>query len=200
MEQNTQFQIYCYFSLSGKYQKITRLPSRENFEPTKYRREKIGDPRNTHEKKLGTHQLPKGKKCGTHELPTRKTFGTHELPTRVRWHDSTRPTRPTMARDPPNLAHSLSSVLENTVMFVLFFFVLENFNGKNFKTFVETLTGIFQLSKWNISRDSLTNPASIDKILVKKLNLERTFSQKLYQKIIAMTHVHQMINILTMIV
>ena len=31
---------------------------------------------------------------------------THELPKKARWYDGTRPTRPTMARDPLNLAHS----------------------------------------------------------------------------------------------
>ena len=40
--------LYYFFSC-GKHQKITKLPSRENFEPTKYPREKIQDPRTTHE-------------------------------------------------------------------------------------------------------------------------------------------------------
>ena len=31
---------------------------------------------------------------------------TRELPMKERWYDGTRPTRPTMARDPLNLAHS----------------------------------------------------------------------------------------------
>ena len=60
-------------------------------EPTKYTREKISEPRNTHETK-----------CGTHEIPTRKNYGL----TKAQWHDGTRPTIPTMVRDPRNLAHS----------------------------------------------------------------------------------------------
>ena len=64
---------------------------REKFGPTKYTREKISEPRNTHEKK-----------CGTHEIPTRKNYGL----TKAQWHDGTRPTIPTMVRDPRNLAHS----------------------------------------------------------------------------------------------
>ena len=53
---------------------------------------------------------------GTHKIPTRKiedpqnTHGkklmTHKLPMKARWYDVTRPTRPTMARDPLNLAKS----------------------------------------------------------------------------------------------
>ena len=34
----------CYFFASDKHQKITKLLKRENFEPTKYPREKIWDP------------------------------------------------------------------------------------------------------------------------------------------------------------
>ena len=37
-------------------------------------------------------------------------------------------------------------------------FALEVFNRKNFKAFVEPLTCTSQLSKWNVPRDSLTNP------------------------------------------
>ena len=55
----------------------------------KYPREKISDPRNTHENKSWTH-----------EIPTRKDFE----PTKARWQHST---RPTMAQDPWNLAHSV---------------------------------------------------------------------------------------------
>ena len=50
----------------------------------KYPREKIEDPQNTHGKKLMTHKLPM----------------------KARWYDVTRPTRPTMAREPLNLAKS----------------------------------------------------------------------------------------------
>ena len=47
-------------------------------------------------------------------------------------------------------------------------FALEDFNRKNLKTFAEPLTCTSQLSKWNVRRDSSTNPAPIDKTLVKK--------------------------------
>ena len=50
-------------------------------------------------------------------------------------------------------------------------FALEDSNRKNLKTFVEPLTCTSQLSKWNVPRDSSTNPTPIDKTLVKKLNL-----------------------------
>ena len=53
-----------------------------NCRPTKYLREKILDQRNIREKK----------------------FWTHEIPTKAR--DRTKTTRPTIARDPRNLAHS----------------------------------------------------------------------------------------------
>ena len=56
------------------------IPTRKNLGPMKYPREKILDPRNPYEKIFG--------------------------PTKARWHDGTRPTRLTMARDPRNLAHS----------------------------------------------------------------------------------------------
>ena len=59
----------------------------------------------THEKKFGTHEIFTGNiwdPRNTHE----KKFGAHEIPTKARWHDATKPTRPTIARDPPNLAHS----------------------------------------------------------------------------------------------
>ena len=52
-----------------------QIPTRKNFGPTKYPRENILDPRNTHEKKLWAQ----------------------EIPTKARWHDSTKSTRPTMA-------------------------------------------------------------------------------------------------------
>ena len=75
--------------------KITKLPTRENVEPTrknlgttKYQREKYLEPRNTH---------------GEHFWPTQYSRNT----TKARWHDSTRSTKPTMARDQQNLAHSI---------------------------------------------------------------------------------------------
>ena len=57
---------------------------------------------------------------------------------------------------------------------------------------------IYQSGK--VLLDSLINPASIDKNLLKKLNLQTILPQKLYRKIIAMTHAHQMITILVTIV
>ena len=84
-----------------------------------YPREKIWDPRNTQEKRSGIHEIPMRKNLGTtnylrekiwdlrntHE----KKFVTHEIPTKARWHNTIKPTRPTMARDQRNLAHSLRS-------------------------------------------------------------------------------------------
>ena len=49
-------------------------------------------------------------------------------------------------------------------------FALEDFNRKKLKTFVEHLTCTSQLSKWNVPRDSSTNPPPpIDKTLVIKI-------------------------------
>ena len=64
---------------------------REKFGPTKYTREKISEPRNTHEKKMWDPR-------NTHE----KNYGL----TKAQWHDGTRPAIPTVVRDPRNLAHS----------------------------------------------------------------------------------------------
>ena len=50
-------------------------------------REKYFDPQNNHEKKLWIHETPK----------------------RPRWYHGTRPKRPTIAYDPLNLAHSVTS-------------------------------------------------------------------------------------------
>ena len=65
---------------------------RKQIGPTKYPRESILDARNTHEKKFSTHE---------------KKFRTHEISTKAQSHDGTRPTGPTMPRNPLNLAHSL---------------------------------------------------------------------------------------------
>ena len=81
--------ILCHFFSSGQQMKITNLPTGENSGPTKYPREKIWDSRNTHEEIFWTH-----------EIPTRKNFRPTKYP---RWQDGTRPTRPTIARDPRNL-------------------------------------------------------------------------------------------------
>ena len=90
------------------------IPTRKNFGPTKYPRENIWthktttrknmDPRNTHGKNFLNPRNTHEKKFQTHETPTRKIFG----PTKARWYDGTRPTRPTIARDRRNLAHSIS--------------------------------------------------------------------------------------------
>ena len=56
-----------------------------------YRREKISDPRNTHEEKFQTHEIAMRQKLNP------------------RRHNSTRPTRPTMAQDPRNLVHSFAN-------------------------------------------------------------------------------------------
>lgn len=46
-----------------------------NFGTTKYPREKILDPRNTHEDKFCTHDIPLGKKIWANEIPTKINFG-----------------------------------------------------------------------------------------------------------------------------
>ena len=46
-------------------------------------------------------------------------------------------------------------------------FALEDFKRKKLKTFAEPLMCTSQLSKWNAPRNSSTNPAPIDKTLVK---------------------------------
>ena len=71
------------------------IPTRKNLGPTKYPREKIWDPRDKMWDPRNTHE---------------KKFGTYEIPTKARWHNGTRPTRPTMARKPRNLAHSQKTV------------------------------------------------------------------------------------------
>ena len=60
------------------------IPTRKNFGPTKHPRKKIWDTRNIHE----------------------RIFWTHEILTKARREDGTRHTRPTMARELRNLAHS----------------------------------------------------------------------------------------------
>ena len=59
--------------------------------------------------------------------------------------------------------------LENAIMLVLFFLLWKILIEKKLKTFVEPLTCTSQLSKWNVPRDSSTNPALINKTLVKKI-------------------------------
>ena len=71
----------------------------------KYPREEIGDPPNTDEKKWGPTKYPREKSEDPRNTHGKKLM-THELPMKARWYDVTRPTRPTMARDPLNLAQS----------------------------------------------------------------------------------------------
>ena len=82
---------------------------------------------NTHEQKFQTHEMLTSKnfrptKCSrekfqTHKIPQK--FWTHEIPTKVRWLDGTKPTRPTIAREQGNLAHSYIS--QGTVACILTF-------------------------------------------------------------------------------
>ena len=67
--------------------------------PTKYPPEYIWNPRNTDEKNCDLRNTPK------------KIFLILETPTTAQWHDSTRPTRPTIVCDPRNLAHSNVNIL-----------------------------------------------------------------------------------------
>ena len=73
--------------------KITHM--REEFELTKYPREKNCDLRNTHEKKFGTHGIPMRKdlgptkysreKIGTHAIPSIKNLGPTKYPRKKIW-------------------------------------------------------------------------------------------------------------------
>ena len=98
----------------------------KSFEPTKYPREKILDPWNTHEKIASTHNIRKNfgatkylpeknsdprniheKIFRTHKMPKTKYFRPTKYPTRHEGKRSgTRPTRSAMACDPRNLTHS----------------------------------------------------------------------------------------------
>ena len=78
---------------------------------------------------------------------------------------------------------------------------MEDFNRKYFKTFVKPLTCTSQLSKWNVPRDSSTNPAPTDKTLVKKIKFGDNPSTEVEPKNNCYDpRSHQMINILIMIV
>lgn len=67
--------------------------TRKNSGPMKYPREQILDSLNTFAKKIWTHKIP----------------------TKARWHTGTRPSRPTMAHDPRNLAHLFKIKSRDTV-------------------------------------------------------------------------------------
>ena len=92
----------CLRNIHEKKFRTRENTHEKKFGPTKYLPEKNLDPRNTHEKKNSDPRNTHEKKLCTHKIPTRKNYG----PTKARWHNGTRPTRLTMARDPRNLAHS----------------------------------------------------------------------------------------------
>ena len=96
-----------------------------------------------------------------------------------------------------------------------FLLALEDFKREKLKSFCRVFDGYISnvkatlspdalgtklLSNWNVPCDSSVNLAPIDKTHLKKLNLETILREKLYQKLIAMTQVYQMINILIIIV
>ena len=112
----------CHFCLCSQQLKIfesrnqpqqkkigpTKYSREKKIGPTEYPREKLLDPRNTHEEKLEPTKYP------------RKKFWTHEIPTEARWHDGTKPTRPTIPRDPRNLAHCFLKTLQTLYFFIVF--------------------------------------------------------------------------------
>ena len=87
--------------------------------PTKHTREKILDPRKYPQEKTWTHEIPTKKSFRPTKYPWEKPLdprNTHEKnygPTKARWHDGTKPTRPTMAREPQNLARSIKHKMRN---------------------------------------------------------------------------------------
>ena len=80
-----------------------KIPTRKIFGPTKYPREKVLDPRNTHEKKFRAHYIL---------------------------------TRPTMTRDPLNLAHSISHPSEKPNCLLIKRFKSWGNNNRNEKGFI----------------------------------------------------------------
>ena len=104
---------YSAFIVAGVQHLFILIPHLNIHEvPTKHPQEMILDPRNTHGKTSGPTKYPRekisdarnihDKKFRTQEAPTTKNSG----PSKAQWHNRTRPTRPTMARDPWDLAHS----------------------------------------------------------------------------------------------
>ena len=91
--------------------------TRKNFRPTKYLREKNSDLRNTHEKK----------------------FWTHDIPTKAQWHDGT---RPTMARNPQNLAHYNRASL-HTALISKIKIITVKLPSQNNEILVEVILGPF---------------------------------------------------------
>ena len=92
------------------------IPTRINLWPTKYPREKILDPRNTHKKKYWTHEIPTRKNLRPTKYPRENILdppNAHEKNFRTkRRHDAT---RPTMVRDPRNLAHSAFQIKSSLI-------------------------------------------------------------------------------------
>ena len=76
----------------------------DNSKQQNYPREKIWDPRNTHEKKFGTHEIPTRKNLGPTKYRRekiwdprntyKKKFGILEIPTKARRHNATNPRGP----------------------------------------------------------------------------------------------------------
>ena len=112
------FMYFCFLSLffmqpTTENPWITKLATRKKVDPRNTHEKKILDPRNIHEKNIWTDEKPtknifldprstNERNIWTHKIPTRKYFGL----TKAQWHDNTRPTRPKIARNPLNLAHS----------------------------------------------------------------------------------------------
>ena len=71
----------------------------------------------------------------THE----KKFWTHKIPMKVQWHDGTKPTRPTTARDPRNLAHSSRNELFCLKEIFLKNGYPEDFTSKDYKKFMDNI-------------------------------------------------------------
>ena len=80
----------------------TKKPTTKKFGPTKYPWQKSLDLLNTYDKNFWTDKIP------TRRNTQEKKFRTHKMPMKARWIDGTRPTRPTMTRDPRKLEHSFS--------------------------------------------------------------------------------------------
>ena len=94
-----------------------KIPTRKNLGPTKYPQEKIWDPRNTHKKIFWTVEIPTRKNFGSMKYPREK----NSYPWKAQWQGGTRPTRPTIAREPQNLAHPIIHYLILSAQFSLNF-------------------------------------------------------------------------------
>ena len=81
-------------------------PTIKNLGLKKYKRDKISDPRNTRQKEFWTHRILTRKSLGSSKYPQEKNLGHAKYQLRkisdLRRHNCA---RPTMARDPQNLAH-----------------------------------------------------------------------------------------------